>query len=447
MTERGKLTTKVVKSAEPRDGKTTLFADGRCLYLQVAPGKNGGVNRSWVFRYSRNGRERVMGLGSAATIGLDDRDAVDQDGAALLDPVTGRQRRIPGARTLAIQARALLATGVDPLEAKRASRPAKSPGKGKSKDQSFAAAAKGYLKEFEPGWKSPRHCEQWHQTLKDFILPVLGPLACQSIDTAAVRRVLDPIWSCKPETASRVRGRIKTVLDYAKVKQQFSWPDGNPARWRGHLEFMYKARDKRRDEKHLEAMPYGEVGQFVSELRARSDLAARALEFTILTVGRTDQVISATWDEVNLETKIWSIPGGRMKNDEPHQVPLTSEAIEISRFMESIRQGDRIFPIGGGAMLKLLREMRPGSKVTVHGFRSSFSDWAYDETDHSADAIEASMSHSQGNAVKAAYRRRHRKTNTNRGKLMEDWARFCGRIAGDNVLSLDGSLTKAAKQA
>jgi integrase len=457
MSERGKLTAKVVKSAEPRDGKVTLYPDGRNLYLQVSPGKGGRVNRSWVFRYSRNGRETVMGLGSTSAIGLEDRDAVDQDCSALIDPLTGKQRRIPGARTLAAQARALLATDIDPLETKRASRPAKSNGKSKDGDRTFSAAATGYLDKFENSWKSARHVEQWHQSLRDYVTPLLGKLRCDEINTASVRRVLDQeiesngqkgaFWSLKPETASRVRGRIESILEFARVKQGFSWllaDGGNPARWKGSLEFVYSARNKSRDQAHLEAMDYAVIGRFMSELRERTEIAAKALEFLILTATRTGEVIGSTWDEIHLEGKLWSIPGPRMKRDKLHEVPLSGAALEVLRFMASIRQDDRIFACGEAAMRLLLKEIRP-TGCSVHGFRSTFSDWMGDCTAHGRDVVEAALAHATKNKVDAAYRRRT--ALQKRAKLMADWAEHCGRVAGDNVVSLDGGLSKEAKQA
>jgi integrase len=267
---------------------------------------------------------------------------------------------------------------------------------------------------------------------------------CRAIGTADVRRVLDLLWPTVSETASRVRGRIESVLDFAKATQGFSWSlqdGGNPARWKGHLQYVYAARNKSRDQKHFEAMPYGDVGAFVAELRERSDIAARALEFCILTVGRTDQVLSATWDEVNLETKIWAIPGGRMKNDKPHQVPLSDAAVDVLRFMASIRSDDRIFPIGPAAMRLLLREMRPGSGLTVHGFRSSFRDWSGDCSPHAREIIEAAMSHTVGDATENAYRRTA--AVLKRARLMEDWAAHCALVAGANVVALDRPLEAA----
>jgi integrase len=456
----GKLTANFVKSAKPRDGKVTTYPDGQCLYLQVAPGKADKINRSWTFRYFSRaaGRERVMGLGPWPAVGLADKPAVNPDGSPMLD-ATGKQIVLPGARTLAAQARAMVAAGIDPLEAKRASRPAKSAGRGKSKeDRSFGAAAAGYLAEFEKGWKSARHADQWHQSLRDYVLPALGKLDCDTIDTAAVRRVLDqdveaaggrkgPLWAMKPESASRIRGRIETVLDFAKVAHGFSWSlqdGGNPARWKGHLEFMYSQRNKQRDQKHLAAMPDAEIGAFMIELRSRTEIAARALEFAILTAARTSEVIDAPWDEIDLEAKLWRIPAVRMKRDNAHEVALSDAAIAVLEFMGTIRQDDRIFACGEASMRLLLKQMRP-TGCDVHGFRSTFSDWAGDCSDHPRDVVEMAMAHKIRNKVEAAYRRRT--ALQKRAKLMADWADHCGRVAGDNVVSLDGSLAREAKQA
>jgi integrase len=189
-------------------------------------------------------------------------------------------------------------------------------------------------------------------------------------------------------------------------------------------------------------MPYGDVGAFVAELRGRSDIAARALEFCILTAGRTDQVLSSTWDEIDWDAKLWRIPAGRMKNDKPHQVPLSDAALDVLRFMDSIRSDDRIFPIGPAAMRLLLREMRPGSKLTVHGFRSSFRDWSGDCSPHAREIIEAAMSHAVGDATENAYRRSA--ALLKRARLMSDWAQHCSLVAGQNVVSLDGAPLEAA---
>jgi integrase len=398
----GRLTAIKVRTAKPRlGGGASLLCDGGGLWLQVTVGKAGQINRSWIFRYatpdvnvSEKGhtyrRERQMGLGPLHTVDL----AV--------------------AREMAREARLLVKQGKDPLDTKNASRAALR--SARASRYTFAAAAEAYLQRFENGWKNPRHRAQWRNTLRDYMLPVLGPLDIEAIDTEAVLRVLEPIWTKLPETASRVRGRIETVLDFAGRN------GSNPARWKGHVEHRLAKRNKRRTVKHLAALPYTEVGPFITTLRSVNSTPARALEFTILCATRTNETVGARWDEIDFEERVWVIPAHRTKRDREHRVPLSDAAIAVLRFMVSIRQDDRVFPIGYQAMFVCLKERR--SDLTVHGFRATFRSWAGARTDHPRDVCEAALGHSVGNAVEAAYMRED--LLIKRRRLMSDWAAFCG---------------------
>jgi integrase len=404
-----RLTSNKVKNAKlGPDGKTVLLCDGGGLWLQVSAGKNGQINKSWLFRYaaagtkiSRTGREyrreRQMGLGALHTVGLAE------------------------AREMARGARLLVLQGKDPLDEKDASRAAARTAE--AKRLTFADAAEGYLQKFEDGWKNAAHRRQWRSSLKDYILPVLGKLDVDSIDTADVLRVLEPIWNAKTETASRIRGRIETVLDYAGRN------GANPARWKGHLEHKLAKRNKVRTVRHLAALPHAEIAAFMSELRAANSIPARALELTILCATRTNETLGARWNEFDLDGRLWTIPASRTKRDREHVVPLSDAAVAVLRAMAAIRHDDRVFSVGEQAMLVCLKELRPSA--TVHGFRSTFRSWAGACTTHPRDVAEYALGHAVGNAVEAAYMRDS--LLAKRRVLMSDWAAFCKSAPADVV--------------
>lgn len=430
----GRLTSNLVRNAKPGpNGRTVLLCDGGGLWLQVGRGKDGKITKSWIFRYSVPGtkisrtgseyrRERQMGLGPLHTVGLADRSALSPDGSPLLDK-EGRQIVLPGARTLAAQARAIVRVGKDPIEEKRASRLASRAANVTRK--TFAQMAELYLQKFEDGWRNRTHRRQWRATLRDFINPVLGPLDVDAIDTADVLRVLEPIWSVIPETASRIRGRIESVLDFAGRNS------GNPARWTGHLEYRLA---KRKPQRRLSALPFTGIGAIMALLRGRSDIAARALEFAVLTAARTGEVLGARWSEFELAGRTWKIPVERLKrrgeeDDGGHTIPLSDRAAAIIEQMASVRQDDRVFPIGPSAMLLCLKALQPD--VTVHGFRATFRSWAGSCTAHPRDVCEAALGHAIGSAVERAYMRDS--LLQKRRVLMNDWAAFCAKPAGDVV--------------
>jgi integrase len=397
----GRLTFSKIKNAKPVDGKTTLLCDGGGLWLQVSTGKAGQVNKSWLFRYaaagtkiSRNGRqyrrERQMGLGALHTVSLID------------------------AREMAREARLVLRAGEDPLDEKNAQ--AAAARAAQANRRTFEQAAKEYLAKFEDGWKSQMHRHQWRDTLRDYILPVIGKMDVDIIDTDQVLRVLEPIWTTIPETASRVRGRIETVLDFAGRN------GANPARWKGHLEHKLARRNKARTVKHLAALPYTEIAGFMAELRGVNSIAARALEVTILCATRTGETIGAKWYEIDIDGRLWVIPSERTKRDKELVVPLSDAAVAVLRYLTTVREDDRVFPVHSEAMRLALQELRPG--VTVHGMRSTFRSWAGGCTMHPRDVCEQSLGHATGNAVEQAYMRDS--LLAKRRVLMNDWADFCG---------------------
>ena len=376
-----------------RNAKPGMHADGGGLYLRVVEGR-GGLTRSWVFRF----KGRYMGLGSVHTWTL------------------------AQARERAREARQRLQDGIDPIQHRRHQRAIQ--GAQNAKFRSFAGAAEDYMKRFEGSWKSKRHWEQWRQTLDDFILPVLGELDVASIDTEHVMKVLQPIWQAKPETASRVRGRIERILAFAGI-------DPNPARWRGHLQYRLAGRNKARDVVHLAALPWREMPAFMARLGELEDIPAAALAFTILTACRLGEMLGTTWDELNLEDRTWTIPKGRMKRDREHRVPLSEAAIEVLERMAAIRHDERVFPISAMALRRTLRRLKPG--VTVHGFRSSFRDWASENSNVPDRVVEAALAHVVGDRTEAAYRRGD--LFERRRELMQAWARYLQSPA-TNVVAL-----------
>jgi integrase len=404
-----RLSSNKIKNAKPgADGKTVLLCDGGGLWLQVSIGKDGQINRSWIFRYaaagnkiSRTGREyrreRQMGLGPLHTVGLAE------------------------AREMARQARLLVLQGRDPLQEKDASRTAAR--EAEAKRLTFGEAAEQYLQKFEDGWKNAHHRRQWRTSLRAYMLPVLGKLDVEAIDTADILRVLEPIWTTVPETASRVRGRIETVLDFAGRN------GANPARWKGHLEHKLAKRNKARTVQHLAALPYTEIATFMADLRAADSIPARALELTILCATRTTETLSARWNEFDLDGRLWRIPATRTKRDREHVVPLSDAAVSVLRAMAEIQHHDNVFPVNVDAMRRCLQDLRPGA--TVHGFRATFRSWAGGCTTHSRDVCETALGHSIGNAVEQAYQRDA--LVAKRRVLMADWAEFCARAPADVV--------------
>jgi integrase len=371
-------------------------ADGGGLYLSISP--NGG--RRWVFLYRWHGKPTEIGFGSARDVTL------------------------ARARELANDARGRLAEGINPKEARR---PAESTSFGECADRLIAA--------IRPSWRSGKHVAQWETTLRDYAAP-LRRLPVHAITTDDVLAVLKPLWNEKPETASRVRGRIERVLDAAKAQGLRSGE--NPARWRGHLNQLLPKRQRLTRGNHP-AMSYGDVPAFISDLQPREATAALALEFTILTAARRGEVLGARWDEFDFERAIWTVPAHRMKAGREHRVPLSGRALAI---VKALRQsaGGREFvfaghkagkPLSGEALAMVLRRMKIDD-VTVHGFRSTFRDWAAERTNFPREVVEMALAHRVGTEVELAYRRSD--LFERRRRLMAAWGEFCaGPKAADIV--------------
>jgi integrase len=338
-----------------------------------------------MLRFMLNGKSHDMGLGSALDVTLAE------------------------ARAKAAHARKLKADGIDPLATKRASRAAARAAEVKA--VTFGECAHSYLAAHRGGWRSVVHAEQWRQSIADYAFPFLGALPVASVDTALVLRVIEPIWSTKTATASRVRNRVELILDWAKAR---GYRDGeNPARWRGHLDKLLPAPTKVQRKTHHAALPYAELPAFMAELRAHEGNAARALEFVILTAARTGEVRFATTAEFDKAAAVWTIPASRMKSGKEHRVPLSAPALALVD--DAINLMSRVI------MSKLMAKLRPG--ITVHGFRSTFRDWAAERTNFPREIAELALAHAVGSEVERAYRRTD--LFDKRRELMTAWATYC----------------------
>ncbi len=370
-----------------------MYADGGGLYLQISR----AGTKSWIFRFAMQGREREMGLGPLHTIGLSD------------------------ARLLATEARKLKLRGEDPIEARKAERQAKKLDDARS--LTFKQAAAAYIKANKAAWKNAKHAAQWEATLATYADPIFGALPVAEVDTGLVMKALEAIWTEKPETASRLRGRVESVLDWATARGYRTGE--NPARWRGHLEKLLPARAKVKAVEHHAALAYPELPKFMAALRDQAGTGARALEFAILTAGRTGEVIGATWREIDLEEATWIIPKERMKAKREHRVFLSDSALAVLRPLKAAARSDYVFPGGKDgkplsnmAMLNTLKRMKR-SDLTAHGFRSTFRDWAAETTDYPSEVVEMALAHVVSNKVEAAYRRGD--LFEKRKGLMRDW--------------------------
>jgi integrase len=373
------------------------LVDGGGLYLQIS--KWG--SKSWIWRYSFNGRARHMGLGPYGDVSLSE------------------------ARDRAGDCRRMLRNRMDPIEERNRER--KQHQHEEASKMTFAECAEAFISSNEASWKNETHRYQWRRTLEQYAFPVFGESYVGDIDVGAVLRVLEPIWTGKTETATRLRGRIENILDWGTVRGYRS--GDNPARWRGHLDKILPKPSKTARIKHHPALPYSEVGAFCQMLRDRRDMASRSLEFLILTASRTSEVINATWDEIDLSRTLWEIPSARMKAARPHRVALSSRAVELLDELRENSSSDFIFnsPTGSGplsnmAMLQLVK--RSGFEhITVHGFRSTFRDWAAEQTAYPRELAEYSLAHVVASKTEAAYQRSD--LFIKRQRLMEDWATYC----------------------
>jgi len=397
------MTMKLTDAEVRKITKAGLHADGAGLYLSVTPTKVEGVmSRSWVVRYTApDGRRRSMGLGGYPEVGL------------------------AAARRHAAAIRETARAGADPIDAKREARRAAA--MKVMREVTFKQCAESFIETHRTSWRNEKHAAQWRSTLSTYVYPVFGELPIAQVDTGLVTKVLDPIWSTKNETASRIRGRIEIVLDWAKTRGH---RDGeNPARWKGHLQHALPARKKVARIKHHAALPFDEIGPFLRQLREMDGVAARALELAILTAARTGEVIGARWDEIDLNEKVWTVPAARMKGGREHRVPLSPAALTVLTDVKSSSPRKHVFgrddhdePLSNMALLMTLRRMKR-SDLTAHGFRSTFRDWAAERTNYSREVAEAALAHAVGDKVEAAYRRGD--LFGKRRRLMEAWASYC----------------------
>ena len=387
------------------------YADGGNLYLRVAPGGTKG----WIFRFTIAGRTRDAGLGSYPTMTL------------------------IKARESARRWREMVAIGVDPIESSRRDRETNRIASAKS--MSFEQCARAFIASHATAWRSVRQSRLWSKTLADYVYPVVGALPVGAVDTGLVLKVLEPIWTEKPETASRVRARCERVLDWAKVR---GYREGeNPARWRGHLDHLLPNWRKVRAVTHHAAMPYRDIGTLMEKLHANPTAGSCALQFLILTATRTSEALGARWDEIGFDQQMWSIPASRMKTGREHRVPLSARAIAILKEMAKVRQNELVFPgaregrpISRMALVNLIERLAP--EVTVHGFRSTFRDWCAEQTNFPREAAELALAHSIGDSVERAYQRSD--LLEKRRKLMEAWAQFCAPES--NVIRLHADTVK-----
>ncbi|MES3023874.1 MAG: integrase arm-type DNA-binding domain-containing protein [Pseudomonadota bacterium] len=377
--------------------KPGYHGDGGGLWLQVSA----SLSKSWIFRFTIAGKQREMGLGSLNTVDL------------------------AGARAKARECRQLLLDGMDPLANRRATKTAHA--LSEAKRITFDQCAAAYIDAHRSSWKNAKHVLQWESTLATYASPLIGALPVADVDTDLVVKVLSPIWREKTETAVRLRGRIESILDWATVSK-FRQGD-NPARWRGHLENLLANPNKIAPVKNHPALPWREIGGFMKLLREREGVAARAIEFAILTACRSGEVRGATWAEIDLDAKLWTIPAERMKAGKEHRVPLSIRAMAL---LKSIKRGgdvvfpgrDRGTPLSDMSLTAVLRRMGRGD-ITVHGFRSSFRDWCSEEAGNTfpREVCEHALAHSLPDKVEAAYRRGD--LLEKRILLMQAWSAYC----------------------
>lgn len=400
----GRATNKLsVKFTEKDDLKPGLYGDGGGLYLQVSDRQT----KAWVFRFMMAGRARKMGLGDFDLVSLKD------------------------ARKKRDAAYGLVVDGIDPID-ERATRKAAQIAE-TAKALTFQQCAEGYIEAHKAGWKSVKHASQWRATLQTYAYPVIGKLPVQMVETAHVMKIIEPIWRDKTETASRVRGRIEKILDRAKALKLRSGE--NPAAWRGHLDQLLPAKSQVSPVENHPALPYAELPEFMAKLRAKDGVSARALEFTILTAARTGDTIGATRKEISRTEKLWTVPAARVKGKKgarkrDHVVPLTKQA--LAALNAAPVDGTYLFPGGkegaglsNAAMSELLKGMGYAPEyATVHGFRSTFKDWASDLTAYPNEMSEIAMAHTVDDKVEAAYRRSDMRER--RRRMMADWAAYCG---------------------
>lgn len=414
-----------LKAKQIEFAKEGMHADGEGLYLRV----QASGAKSWIFRFQLNGKRREMGIG-------------------ILDVKSPQE-----ARSTAGKARDLVHAGIDPIEDRNRQAEYKKLAAAIA-IMTFDEAAKQYIAAHKGGWKNAKHADQWQNTLDTYASPEFGKLPVAAVDLAKIRAVLDPIWPTKTETASRLRGRIEKVLDWSIVQKYREGP--NPARWKGHLEHLMASRrdmagagNKAATVRHHPALPYKDMATFMVELRALPGTGAKALEFGILTAARSGEVRGALWAEINFDECKWVIPKERMKAKRDHEVPLSTAAIALLTGIDRSAKHALVFvgergskvsergakPISDmtiSAVIRRMNEAQPtakwvdptnGAEIVPHGFRSTFRDWAAEETEFPNEMVEMALAHAVGNKVEAAYRRGN--MYEKRRKLMDAWASWC----------------------
>lgn len=410
---------------EIKHAKEGMHADGNGLYLRVqATGA-----KSWIFRFQLNGKRREMGIGTLA-----DKPAVD-------------------ARAEAAEYGKMVRAGIDPIEERkrRAVEAAESAARAAAGAVTFRQVSEEYINAHRPAWQNAKHGDQWTNTLATYAYPIIGKKPVADVSTEDVLRILQPIWSTKTETASRLRGRIELVLYYARAKKLREGE--NPAVWRGHLDAILPKPNKLKKVRHHPALPYAQAADFIAALRNCGGVGGKALEFAILTAARSGEVRLATWDEIDLEAKIWTVPAERMKMRREHRVPLSSAAVSLLESLPKIEDCRYIFPgvrdgrpVSDMTLTAVIRRMnegeagakwvdqKNGEQIVPHGFRSTFRDWAAEVTHYPNEVVEMALAHSIDNKVEAAYRRGD--MFEKRRAIMEDWAAWCEKRIPDNVIEL-----------
>jgi integrase len=392
-----RLSARTVQTATAAPSKSKMLADGKGLYLRIGP----TGSKSWIYRYQDDGKQHDLGLGPYPDISL----------AAARERATAQRR--------------LRLDAQDPVATRRAGRDRAKLDAARA--MTFRQCAEAYIAANRAGWREGSRSEHyWVATLEAYAHPVFGDLPVQMVDTALVTKAVEPLWANKVETASRVRGRVEKVLDWATVR---GYRQGeNPARWRGHLENLLPKKGKVASTEHHAALLYAEIGAFMVELRRQEGVAARALEFAILTAARRGEVIGARWSEFNLTERLWTIPAARMKAGAEHRVALSDAAVAIVEQMS--RDGDLVFPSlkDGKPLLAVLARMKRAD-LTMHGFRSTFADWAAEQTAFPTEVVELALAHKVGSKVEQAYRRTDQFQK--RRQLADAWARYCSAPKAD----------------
>jgi integrase len=398
-----------LSAARARTAPAGHYADGGNLWLQVVETSTGQLGRSWYFRYarpdgtlsastSRYRRERSMGLGPLHTVDL------------------------ATARELAREARGLLLRGIDPLQARDARR-AERRALALKTSITFADCATRYITAKESGWSNAEHRRQWVTSLAKDVNPAIGNLPVASIDTDTVLRVVEPIWKTKPETAGRIRGRIELILNWAATRGYRTGE--NPARWKGHLQNLLPARD-RRTQKHHAALAPREVPALVAALRARGGDLAQVLELTILCASRIGEVLGARWAEFDLDRAVWVLPPERTKARREHRVVLSTRAVELLTVRRAKAAGPRVFPVFQPLDVRRLLRSVGIKNATVHGLRASFRTWGAEQTSYPPEMLEHALAHAVGVAIERAYQRSD--LLDRRRQMMEDWSAFVGLV-------------------